>query len=233
MKRILLMLVLLMGVVTSAWAEKTPQAIWCRNNKTMYFTNDETVYAPGDTYDGETVTNVWNGVDVTNAIGHTLRRPLWVDVVSNSVLEVRFDPSFSDVRPVSTESWFEDCRYLTSVEGLEYLNTSEVKRSLSMFYNCKSLTTLDVNSFDLRKVTVALAMFGNCENLVAIYCDNDWSEMFQEEQYIFCGCYKLKGSSHEPRSARVDCKTRVEQSSACAAVGIATLPNIVTEGYHW
>ena len=102
-----------------------------------------------------------------------------------------------------------------------------------MFYNCKSLTTLDVNSFDLRKVTVALAMFGNCENLVAIYCDNDWSEMFQEEQYIFRGCYKLKGSSHEPRSARVDCKTRVEQSSACAAVGIATLPNIVTEGYHW
>ncbi len=44
MKRILLMLVLLTGVVTSAWAEKTPQAIWCRNNKTMYFTNDETVY---------------------------------------------------------------------------------------------------------------------------------------------------------------------------------------------
>lgn len=101
MKRILLMLVLLIGVVTSTWAEKTPQAIWCRNNKTMYFINDETVYAPGDTYDGETVTNVWSGVDVTNAIGHTLRRPLWVDVVSNSLLEVRFDPSFSDVRPVN------------------------------------------------------------------------------------------------------------------------------------
>jgi hypothetical protein len=32
MKRILLMLVLLMGAVTSAWAEKTPQAIWCQNN---------------------------------------------------------------------------------------------------------------------------------------------------------------------------------------------------------
>lgn len=27
--------------------------------------------APGDTYDGETVTNVWSGVDVTNAIGCT------------------------------------------------------------------------------------------------------------------------------------------------------------------
>ena len=26
------MLVLLMGAVTSAWAEKTPQAIWCQNN---------------------------------------------------------------------------------------------------------------------------------------------------------------------------------------------------------
>ena len=37
----------------------------------------------------------------------------------------------------------------------------------------------------------------------------------------------------EPRSARGDCKTRVEQSSACGAVGIATLPNIVAEEYDY
>ena len=193
MKRILLMLVLLMSVVTSVWAEKTPQAIWCRNNKTMYFTNDETVYAPGDTYDGETVTNVWSGVDVTDAIPDGYGMPKWYDI-RNDVLTVCFDPSFSEVRPVTTESWFEEFRYLTSVEGLEYLNTSQVTRTVDMFYNCKSLGTLDVNSFDLHKVTHALAMFGSCENLTTIYCDNDWSEMFSEEQYIFWNCYKLKGA---------------------------------------
>ena len=37
----------------------------------------------------------------------------------------------------------------------------------------------------------------------------------------------------EPRSARGDCKTRVEQSSACGAIGIATLPNIVAEEYDY
>ncbi len=62
------MLALLIGAVTGAMAARTPQVIWCQNNKTMYFTNDETVYAPGDTYDGETVTNVWSGVEVTDAI---------------------------------------------------------------------------------------------------------------------------------------------------------------------
>ena len=188
------MFALLIGAVTGAMAEKTPQVIWCQNNKTMYFTNDETVYAAGDTYDGETVTNVWSGIEVTDAIRPGYSFPLWWDAVHSSVLTVRFDPSFSDVRPVSTESWFEECRLLNSVEGLEYLNTSQVKKTMQMFYNCKSLTTLDVNSFDLHKVTHALAMFGSCENLTTIYCDNDWSEMFSEEQYIFWNCYKLKGA---------------------------------------
>ncbi len=192
-KRVLLMLVMLLGVVTSAWAEKTPQAIWCEGNATMYFTNSDTLYAAGDTYDGETVTSVWSGVSVTNAIPDGYGMPKWYDI-RNDVLTVCFDPSFSEVRPVTTESWFEEFRYLTSVEGLEYLNTSQVTRTVDMFYNCKSLGTLDVNSFDLHKVTHALAMFGSCENLTTIYCDNDWSEMFSEEQYIFWNCYKLKGA---------------------------------------
>ena len=187
------MLALLIGAVTGAMAARTPQVIWCQNNKTMYFTNSDTLYAAGDTYDGETVTNVWSGVSVTNAIPDGYGMPKWYDI-RNDVLTVCFDPSFSEVRPVTTESWFEEFRYLTSVEGLEYLNTSQVTRTVDMFYNCKSLGTLDVNSFDLHKVTHALAMFGSCENLTTIYCDNDWSEMFSEEQYIFWNCYKLKGA---------------------------------------
>ncbi len=48
-KKILLMLVLLIGAVTGAMAEKTPQVIWCEGNATMYFTNSDTLYAAGDT----------------------------------------------------------------------------------------------------------------------------------------------------------------------------------------
>ena len=187
-KRFLFILALLLGVVTSAIAAKTPQAIWCQGNSTLYFTNAETLYSPGDTYDEQTVTSVWSGVSVTNAIPDGYGLPMWYEV-RNSVHTVCFDPSFSEVRPVTTESWFEEFRYLTSVEHLEYLNTSQVTRTVDMFYNCKSLGTLDVNSFDLHKVTHALAMFGSCENLTTIYCDNDWSEMFSEEQYIFWNCY--------------------------------------------
>ena len=192
-KKFLFMLVVLISTVTNAWAAKTPQAIWCQGNSTLYFTNSDTLYAAGDTYKGQTVTSVWSGVSVTNAIPDGYGLPMWSEV-RNSVHIVCFDPSFSEVRPVTTESWFEEFRYLTSVEGLEYLNTSQVTRTVDMFYNCKSLGTLDVNSFDLHKVTHALAMFGSCENLTTIYCDNDWSEMFSEEQYIFWNCYKLKGA---------------------------------------
>ncbi len=44
------------------------QAIWCSGNKTLYFVNNipGQSYAQGDTYQGQTVTNVWSGTNVTN-----------------------------------------------------------------------------------------------------------------------------------------------------------------------
>ena len=63
-KILLFILASLFAITQGAWAEKTPQAIWCESNTTLYFINSETVYAEGGTYDGQTVTNVWSGNDV-------------------------------------------------------------------------------------------------------------------------------------------------------------------------
>lgn len=45
----------------------------------------------------------------------------------------------------------------------------------SMFLSCEVLTTLDVNTFDMSKVTNATSMFRSCTGLTTIYCDNTWS----------------------------------------------------------
>ena len=57
-------------------------------------------------------------------------------------------PSFADHRPTSTAKWFENLEHLTTIEGLEHLNTSCVTDMSGMFENCEALTTLDLSHFD-------------------------------------------------------------------------------------
>jgi len=54
---------------------------------------------------------------------------------------------------------------LKSIEGLEYLDTSEVTNMQCMFRLCQSLTSLNVSNFDTSKVTDMLQMFYRCSSL--------------------------------------------------------------------
>ena len=104
-----------------------------------------------------------------------------------------FDPSFAQARPKNTRSWFAAYDSLTDIEGIEYLNTSEVTDMNSMFYGytgasldvsgfdtskvtdfedmfygCKNLTSLDISGFDTSSAESLKNMFYNCENLISI-----------------------------------------------------------------
>ena len=68
-----------------------------------------------------------------------------------ATLRVVFDASFRDFRPTTTAMWFHCCGELKQIEGLEYLNTSEVKDMSSMFFACESLTSLDLKNFQYKK----------------------------------------------------------------------------------
>ncbi len=48
---------------------------------------------------------------------------------------------------------------LQEIEHLEYLDTSNVTDMSKMFYDCTSLTTLDLSSFNTSNVTVSFYMF--------------------------------------------------------------------------
>ena len=127
-------------------------------------------------------------------------QPGWSSV-AQSVRNVVFDPSFADCYPLTTAYWFADMEYLTSITGMEYLNTGAVTNMCGMFYqarnlksvdlshfdthnvvnmsgmffSCHAFTSLDLRSFDTRNVQTMSMMFMFCRNLVTIAVGDKWS----------------------------------------------------------
>lgn len=95
--------------------------------------------------------------------------PGWVlDSNNRNAEKVVFDASFAKARPTSTFHWFLNCDYLSEIQGIENLNTSEVRNMCAMFALCKSLKSVDVSHFDTRVVEDAGGMFSNCTSLESI-----------------------------------------------------------------
>ncbi|WP_368854997.1 BspA family leucine-rich repeat surface protein, partial [Salmonella sp. gx-f5] len=59
-----------------------------------------------------------------------------------------FNASFANARPTSCNEWFFSCSNLTTIEGIEYLNTAKVTNMNKMFDNCESLKSLDLTKFN-------------------------------------------------------------------------------------
>jgi len=117
--------------------------------------------------------------------------------INNSNLDgVIFDSSFADYKPTSTANWFANSPSLLSVEGLEYLNTSEVTDMSSMFSGCSSLTSLDLRGFDTGKVTNMNSMFYGCSSLVTIRVGEGWTtSSVTSSDGMFYGCQRLTGGN--------------------------------------
>ncbi len=92
--------------------------------------------------------------------------PLWETTAERKKIKtVVFDESFKDARPKDCGGWFLWFEALTTIEHLDYLNTSEVDDMRSMFSSCTSLETLDLSSFNTEKVTNMVTMFENSKHL--------------------------------------------------------------------
>lgn len=92
--------------------------------------------------------------------------PLWQTTAERKKIKtVVFDESFKDARPKDCGGWFWLFEALTTIEHLDYLNTSEVDDMRLMFSSCTSLETLDLSSFNTEKVTNMVTMFENSKHL--------------------------------------------------------------------
>lgn len=95
--------------------------------------------------------------------------PLWQQLDERKKIKsVVFDESFKDARPKDCGGWFWFFEALTTIEHLDYLNTSEVDDMRLMFSSCTSLETLDLSSFNTEKVKYMYAMFDGATNLRSI-----------------------------------------------------------------
>ena len=120
--------------------------------------------------------------------------PAWAgtrDVGDSTTARVVFDASFRDFRPTTTAKWFYHCKVLTKIEGLEYLNTAEVKDMSSMFWGCSALTSLDLKNFNTQNVTDMSWMFNGCSGLTSLDVSHFNTQNVTDMGYMFLGCSGL------------------------------------------
>ena len=110
---------------------------------------------------------------------------------ANIIKKVVFDASFANARPTSCYKWFYECIYLTTIEGIEYLNTTNVTDMSNMFYFCHDLKTLDVSNFDTQNVTDMSNMFYYCDDLKTLDVSNFDTKNVTDMSYMFDDCSGL------------------------------------------
>ncbi len=158
-------------------------------NKTVYLVYDANTYNIGDTYKGGTINN--RDLNFDRSISAGFFR-------SSSPTSVIIEPSFIDYKPTDTESWFDSLRQLTSITGLEYLDTSNVIDMTNMFYYCNNLTQVDVSSFNTSKVLDMTGMFRYCSKITELDLSSFDTKKTSKMSYMFSSCSALRTIYADP-----------------------------------
>ena len=118
-------------------------------------------------------------------------KPKWVDEVSGYCTKVVFTPSFKQAKPTSCYMWFWGFWPLTTIEGIENLNTEEVTDMSEMFNGCKGLISLDLSSFNTANVEDMTSMFTGCSGLKSLDLSNFNTAKVTNMSGMFSGCSRL------------------------------------------
>lgn len=115
------------------------------------------------------------------------------DSERSSITNVVFDASFANCTSItSTALWIYGFDNLTTISGLEYLNTSNVTDMNRMFYGCSSLTNLNLSTFDTSNLINLEATFADCSSLVTIDLSNWRTPNMAHVAWTFGRCPNLK-----------------------------------------
>jgi len=91
---------------------------------------------------------------------------------------------------INMRNMFYNCKSLTSLD-VSNLNTKNVKNMSDMFFNCSSLESLDLSNFNTRNVTTMENMFSNCESLKSIDLSHFNTMSIKNVKGMFRKCSKL------------------------------------------
>ena len=153
-------------------------AVYTASNNTLSFYYDKCRYSH---------------LETTYNLNDDFELPNWLlDGTCTSVTRVEFDQSFANYRPICTSAWFASMTNLQSIVGMEdYLKTDSVTSMYAMFYECSSLTSLDVSSFNTQNVTDMSGFISCCTQLESIDVNHFNTENVTSMNNMFSGCESL------------------------------------------
>ena len=174
--KFMLLMVFLLGIGTSnALAEKKPYAVFDDATKTLTFKYEEKETLGTKEYELNRGTSF----------------PAWCDLHKSEITKAVFAPSFAEARPTTCAYWFGSCKKLKNIEGIEFLNTENVKDMRGMFYECICLENLDLSKFDTKIVTNMRNMFYNCQKLKTLDLSSFETDMVTNMESMFYNCILL------------------------------------------
>ena len=149
--------------------------------------------AAGDTYNGVEV----QSVTAVNTLQIADPNWPWPWSGNATITQVVIEPSFRTVPLTTLEKWFY--RYdpynnpdvLTSVDGLEYLNTSLVTSMRSMFEGRTGFGSIDVSKLDMSHVEDVSRMFAGCTRLTTVNFGSQALASATTMEAMFSGCVHL------------------------------------------
>ena len=172
----------------SPYVIRRQYAVLTDNNDVITSDENGTVYGKTLTfyYDEEKVER--NGMSI-GPFSNSSKR--WCGYAED-ITTVVFDDSFVNFTTLtSTAYWFSDCCNLTSITGIENLNTENVTGMSSMFSGCSGLTTLDARNFKTDNVTQMGGMFSGCSGLTSLNVRNFKTDNVKNMSNMFYGCSGL------------------------------------------
>lgn len=199
MKRFLLTILtcLFLGMPLAAIAADIPVAILTPdtegNYTTLTFTMaDESTITPEDQWSSS------KGSAITFRLNGNGEEPAWVteDLMMAGIdtyylSTVKFDPSFANARPTSAYKWFYYFELLSSIEGLENFNASEVTDMSFMFYQ-SGCHSIDLSGINAGKVTNMEHMFDSNYKVESIDLSGISFDNVTSIGGMFSGCNSLK-----------------------------------------
>ena len=115
----------------------------------------------------------------------------WYEQREN-ITTVVFDDSFAECTSISsTALWFYECTNLTTISGIEKLNTANVTDMSCMFASCSSLTNLNISNFNTEKVKYMAGMFEYCYGLTSLDVSNFNTTNVTNMSGMFYYCYGM------------------------------------------
>ncbi|MCR4922260.1 MAG: BspA family leucine-rich repeat surface protein [Bacteroidaceae bacterium] len=154
----------------------------------MRFFGTETALKEGDTWSGYKIKQLWTGRSVMDVQDI----PWWASNIY-PVTKITIESSFKNVPLINMNYYFGNMPELTSISGLQNLNTAAVKDMSYMFWGDKKLTSLSgIENWNTSSATSMKQMFASCKELTSLNVSKWNTANVTDMSSMFSGCSSLQ-----------------------------------------